>query len=70
MAVTHWRCLARLIDGHPPTPYDRESTRMLGWFANVKAIEFYADGNDAPKWYKIYAHNGMTPCSLIVYWTR
>jgi hypothetical protein len=71
-AVTQWRCLARLINGHPPTPYDRANARMLGYVKDVKAIEFYADANDAPKWYKIYAwpRGSATPCSLIVYWTR
>jgi hypothetical protein len=72
IAVTHWRCLVRLINGHPPTEYDRASARMLGWVKDVKAIEFYADANDAPKWYKVYTwpNYSLTPCSLIVYWTR
>lgn len=72
IAVTHWRCVARLINGHPPTPYDLASAKMLGWVKDVKAIEFYADANDAPKWYKVYTwpRYSLTPCSLIVYWTR
>jgi hypothetical protein len=72
VAVTHWRCLVRLINGHPPTPYDRESAKMLGYVDGVKAIEFYADAHDAPKWYKVFTWpaGSPTPCSLIVYWTR
>lgn len=72
VAVTHWRCLVRLINGHPPTLYDRVSARMLGYVKDIKAIEFYADGDEAPKWYKVFAWppQSPTPCSLIVYWTR
>ena len=72
IAVTHWRCLVRLINGHPPTEYDRASARMLGWIKDVKAIEFYADSHDAPKWYKVFTWppGSLTPCSLLVYWTR
>lgn len=68
--VTGWRCLVRLINGHPPTPIDREDVKRLGWVRSVVAIEFYARATDAPKWYKIYTWTGPSPCSLIVYWTR
>ena len=72
MAVTHWRCLTRLVNGHPPTMYDKFSMRMLGYVKDVRAIEFYADGDSVPKWYKVYAwpSYSSTPCSLIVYWTK
>jgi len=72
IAVTHWRCLVRLINGHPPTPVEGIDAHRLGYVKSVKAIEFYADGNEAPKWYKVYTwpSYSATPCSLIVYWTR
>ncbi len=72
IAVTHWRCLVRLINGHPPTPVEAIDARKLGYVKSVKAIEFYADGNEAPKWYKVYTWpaGSLTPCSLLVYWTR
>ncbi len=72
VAVTHWRCISRLINGHPPTLFDRESAKMLGWIKDVKAIEFYADSHDVPKWYQVYAwpRGSPYPCSLIVYWTK
>lgn len=72
IAVTHWRCLVRLFNGHPPTPIERIDARKLGYVKNVKAIEFYASGDSVPTWYKVYAWPSYspTPCSLIVYWTR
>ena len=72
IAVTHWRCLVRLINGHPPTWYDKASARMMGYVKTVKAIEFYADSHDVPKWYKVFAWPAISPypCSLIVYWTN
>jgi hypothetical protein len=65
-AVTRWRCLSYLVNGHPPTAYDRAMMRMLTFARDVVAIEFYEDHQTAPEWYKIYAGR----CSLIVYWMK
>jgi hypothetical protein len=50
------RDLADLFDGVPGLRREGE----------VMAVEFYADRNAAPEWYKIYAGK----CSLIVLWTN
>ena len=72
IAVTHWRCLVYLVNGRPPTVYDWASSRRSDYVKDVRAIEFYADANDAPKWYKVFAWPAISPypCSLIVYWTN
>jgi hypothetical protein len=72
LAVTHWRCLVYLVNGRPPMVYDMVMKERPMYVNDVKAIEFYADANDAPKWYKVYTwpRGSSVPCSLIVYWTR
>jgi hypothetical protein len=72
LAVTHWRCISRLVNGRPPTPIERIDARRLGYVKDIVAIEFYADANDAPKWYKVFTWppSSSVPCSLIIYWTK
>jgi hypothetical protein len=65
-AVTHWRCLEVLVDGHPIMAVERRWLHTPWWVENTVAIEFYEDANTAPEWYKIHAAR----CSLIVYWLR
>lgn len=65
-AVTRWRCISYLFNGHPPTALDRMTARMLSFPQDVVAIEFYEDHQTAPERYKIYAGR----CSLIVFWMK
>ena len=69
-AITRWRCLSVLVDGHPIMPVERRWYGTPWWMKNVVAIEFYEDADTAPKWYKGHAWGNGTPCSLIVYWLR
>jgi hypothetical protein len=54
-SVTGWRCLGRLINGRPPSPIDIVDFNRTDWAQHVRAIEFYAHGDDVPAWYRIYA---------------
>jgi hypothetical protein len=70
VAVTHWRCLTVLINGHLPLPSEVHGYGSAAWIAGIAAEEFYEDGDTAPSWYRVFASRRATPCSLIVYWTR
>jgi hypothetical protein len=79
-STTGWRCLTTLVDGR--LPYEGESRTLR--VADFKAVEFYANWDDIPSWYKAIAFRpgagtaGRTPgmatapgmkCALIVYWS-
>lgn len=64
VATTGWRCVSYLVNGHPPMSIEAMMLSSLD-ARDVMAVEFYADRNAAPEWYKIYAGK----CSLIVLWT-
>ena len=64
VATIGWRCVSYLVNGHPPMSIEAMMLSSLD-ARDVMAVEFYADRNAAPEWYKIYAGK----CSLIVLWT-
>jgi len=79
-STTGWRCLTTLVDGRKP--YMGESSTLH--VEDFKAVEFYANWDDIPSWYKAIAFRpgagtaGRTPgmatapgmkCALIVYWS-
>jgi hypothetical protein len=80
-STTGWRCLTTLVDGR--LPYEGESRTLR--VEDFKAVEFYANWDDTPSWYKSIAfqEGGGTArrspgratmpgvkCALIVYWSK
>jgi protocatechuate 3,4-dioxygenase beta subunit len=64
VATTGDRCVAYLVNGHPPTPI--EAMEIGAHDArDVIAVELYTDHLTTPERYKIFAGH----CSLVVLWT-
>lgn len=61
-----WRCVSYLVNGHRPTPFDVAEAKRSDYPKEIVSLEFYADHENVPEWYKLAAGT----CSLIVLWTQ